>query len=95
MIGKKSIARISGVLYAAVFGSLITFGIHAHWSSMSTALLIPLSAAVFVAFYFVGRWIELSSELNKKLPTSSKELRRRTKEFYDSLDSEERHRSRR
>jgi hypothetical protein len=95
MIGKKSIARIAGVLYAAVFGSLITFGIYAHWSNVSIALLVPLAAVVFVAFYFVGRWIEVRSELNKKLPTSGKELRRRTKEFYDSLDSQERHGSRR
>jgi hypothetical protein len=50
--------------------------------------LVLLSAAFFVAFYFVGLWVHVRNEQNKKLPTNSKELRRRTKEFYDSLDSQ-------
>jgi len=88
MIDTKNILRLSGVLYAVLFGSLFTFAIHAYWPDMRAAVFLPVSGAVFVAFYIVGMWVGVRNEQNKKLPTSSKELRRRTKEFYDSLDSQ-------
>jgi hypothetical protein len=62
---------------------------------MSLRVLVLLSGAVFVALYFAGKWIGVRSEQNKKIPTSSKELRRRTKEFYDRLASQGRPHSRR
>jgi len=88
MIGNKSIARFLGVWYAAVFGSVIMFGIHFLWPDVSAAVLLLVSGAGFVVFYFVGRWIAVRTELNKKLPTSGKELKRRTKAFYEWLDSQ-------
>jgi hypothetical protein len=93
MISEKSVGRIFGLCLAAVFGALIMGGLD--WHQMSRGALLLLSGAVFVALYFAGRWIAVRSELNKKLPTSSKELRRRTKEFYDWLDSQGRPQSRR
>jgi hypothetical protein len=88
MMGKKSIAVIVGVCTAAIYGSLVLVGIKDHWPKMSLRVLVLLSGAVFVALYFAGKWIGVRSEQNKKLPTSSKELRRRTKEFYDRLASQ-------
>ena len=47
--------------------------------------------AVFVVFWVSGSYAflwamgERADELAKKIPTSSRELQRRTKEFYDSL----------
>jgi len=88
MIGKESIGPLLGICYAAVFGTLFMVGLHGFWPDVSIWILVPLSAVFFVAFYVAGQWIHVRNEQNKKLPTSSKELRRRTKEFYDSLDSE-------
>lgn len=88
MIAKKSIGPIFGVFIAAVYGTLITVGAHDYLPDMSTWVLLLLSGALCVALYFVGRWIAVRSELNKKLPTSSKELRKRRKRFYDWLDSQ-------
>jgi hypothetical protein len=41
----------------------------------------------YVASYLVWNWtfFERPAELKKKMPISSKELQRRTKEFYDNL----------
>ena len=94
MIGKKSIGRLLGACYAAVFGTLIMGGIYNYSPHMSVGVLLPLSGVVFVGSYFGGRWIAIRNEENKKI-TSSKELRRRTKEFYDWLDSQGRPQSQR
>jgi hypothetical protein len=88
MIAKKSLGPLLGLCYGAVFGTLVIAGLHSYWPDMSVWVLVPLWAAFFVAFYFAGLWIHIRNEKNKKLPTNSKELRRRTKEFFDSLDSQ-------
>jgi len=55
------------------------------------AQLRPIVAVIFLvsfcACYLVWYWIFFtrSEELKKKLPISSKELQRKTKEFYDGL----------
>jgi len=95
MISKKSVGHLTGVCYAAVFGALIIGGIHNYWPDMSTAVLLLLSGALLVSFYFAGRWIAVREEENKKLPTSSRELKKQKKEFYDWLDSQGRPQSRR
>jgi len=87
MIGKKSVGPLLGACYAAVFGTIIMVGIHGYWPDMSVGVLLLLSGALFVGFYFTGRWIAVRNEQNKKLPTSGKELRRKNQEFYDWLDS--------
>jgi hypothetical protein len=95
MIGKKSIGPLLGLCYAAVFGTFATLGIHDYFPGLSTRVFVLLSGAAFVAFYCVGKWVHSRGEQNERLPTSSKELRRRTKEFYDWLDSQGRPPSRR
>jgi hypothetical protein len=69
-------------------------GIHDHWPDMGTRAMVLLSGALFIAFYFAGKWVEVRKEFNKKLPTSSRELRRRKKKFYDRLASRGRPQSR-
>src|ERR1700757_4440894 len=85
MIGKKSIGNLVGAWYAAIYGALIMMVICAYWPGMSIAVFLLLSSAVCIAVYWAGRWIHARKELNKKLPVSSKELRRRKKDFYDRL----------
>jgi hypothetical protein len=45
--------------------------------------------ALWIGFYFAGVWavVDRLAELARKFPISSKELRRRTKAFYDQLSS--------
>ena len=95
MMSKKSIGPLLGLCYAAVFGTFVTIGIHDYLPDLSTRVFVLLSFAGFVAFYFAGLWIHVRDEQNKKLPTDSKELRRRTKRFYEWLDSQGRPQSRR
>lgn len=49
--------------------------------------LLLMFIGLCIAYYFVWNWFfyERPAELEKKLPITSKELRRRKKEFYDSL----------
>jgi len=86
MISKTSIGRVVGVCTAAIYGSFIMIGVHDFWPNMSTLAMILLAGAVCVVLYLAGRWIAARKELNKRLPISSKELRRRRKEFYEGLN---------
>jgi len=87
MISGKNIGRIFGVCLAAVFATPIMFGIHNRWPSMNIVLMLVLFGSVCFALYFAGVWVEARDERNRKLPLSSKELRRRKKELYDWLAS--------
>lgn len=87
MIGKKNLDRIFAVFLAAVYGGLIMGGLSASWPRSNLTRYLLLSSVVCVALYFAGMWIRAKIERNRKLPTSSKELRRRTREFYSWLDS--------
>ena len=95
MMPKKSMGPITGVCYSAVFGTLIVVGLRDYLPDMSLRVFVLLAGAIFVALYFAGGWLAVRNEQNKKLPTSSKELRRRTKQFYSWLDSQGRPRPRR
>ncbi len=95
MISRKSIGPLLGLFYAAVFGTFASIWIHDYLPELSTRTFVLLSGAGFVAFYFAGLWIDGREEENRKLPTNSKELRKRTKRFYEWLDSQGRPQSRR
>ncbi len=68
--------------------TLVTVAMEGFAPHLRPGTVVSVFLVAWVASYFVGYWImiERPAELRKKLPTSSKELRRRTKEFYDSLD---------
>jgi len=55
--------------------------------TLSLVFLILIYIAVSAIFTVAWTWVffEWPAELKKKLPISSEELRRRKKEFYDSL----------
>jgi hypothetical protein len=89
VIGKQNIGRLYGVCLATVFTSLIAAGTHELWRE-HTITALPILVLLWIGFYFTGRWVAVDrpAELNKKIPVSSKELRRRTKAFYDWLASQ-------
>ena len=87
MIGKKSAGRLLGVCFVVTFGVLITAKIYGLWPGMHLALTVLIFIGLGVGFYLTGIWVVVDrpAELNKKFPISSKEHRRRKKEFYDWL----------
>jgi ammonia channel protein AmtB len=86
MMGRKRIERIFGALFATTYAALITGGL-SHQSRIATLLFVFVVS--WIVIYFVGVWIERRrEELTKKIPVSGKELRRRTKQFYDWLASQ-------
>jgi len=53
-------------------------------------VVILVFLAMWIGIYLAGVWaaVDRPAELNRKLPTSSKELRRQKKSFYDWLASQ-------
>lgn len=77
--------RIGLWVSAMVPATLVTIsGESFHLSPRAVLAVFMVS---WVASYFALDWamLERAAELKKKYPISSKELRRRTKEFYDSV----------
>jgi len=68
-------------LSASVYTALTFLAVYGLWTriGMLSSVLIIFSLAI--GFYFLGKWlvIDRPAELDKKLPTSSAELRRRKK----------------
>ena len=86
MIGKRNIGRSYGVLMATIYATLVTGIIYGLWR-LPIGWTLFVFVALWIGFYFTGVWaaVDRPAELNRKLPVSSKELRRRKKEFYDWL----------
>jgi len=89
MIGKKNIGRLYGVCLATMYSTLITWIVYGVVGGLRPVLLILVFVAMWIGIYFAGVWaaVDRPAELNRKLPTSSKELRRQKKSFYDWLAS--------
>ena len=86
VIGKKALARAFGILLATVFAALITVLLARR---LSPAVALPIFIVLWIVIYFAGVWSEQRrEELARKIPVNSKELRRRTKAFYDWLASQ-------
>ena len=85
--GKPRVQRIGAWLYALAFAvlTIVAFGgLYPHFRAR--ALLVAFFA-LWILFSFVWRWVffERGPELDKKIPLSSKELRRRKKAYFDDL----------
>jgi len=89
MVEKKNIGRFYGVCLATIYATLITVMARGVWHGLHIALTLLLFISLWAGFYFAGVWAstERRAELNKILPISSKELRRRKKALYDWLAS--------
>jgi len=92
MINKKNSGRFFGAVLATTWGTLITFMVQEHWPGLHILPILLIFSALWIGFYFAGIWaiIDRPAELNRKFPISSRELRRRKKEFYDWLTWQDR-----
>ncbi len=90
MIEKKNLGRFYGICLATIYATLITVTVCDVWHGLHVALTLVLFVSLWTGFYFAGVWAstERRAELNKKFPISSKELRRRKRQFYDWLASQ-------
>ena len=81
------IARISAWLYALVAAFLTTVAFGMLIPQVRFGLLVLLFIALWAVFVLAWHWLVFVrlEELDKKIPLSSNELRRRKKEFFDSL----------
>jgi 4-hydroxybenzoate polyprenyltransferase len=63
----------------------VAIAVHFH-PDLPLIIILPLYGFSTLVLAFAWRvYFERPKELDKKIPISSKELRRRKKEFYDSL----------
>ena len=92
MFGKKNIGRFTGVFMATVYTALISGAVYKFFHGLRLGVLALIFVVLWVGFYVAGNWaaVERPAELNRKFPTSSKDLRARRKAFYDWLASQAR-----
>jgi hypothetical protein len=88
MLNKKNIGRAFGVSLATIYATLIAETIYDICPGMH---VLPGRVDIhlpFIGLYGAGFWalVDRPVELDRKFPTSSKELRRRKKELNDWLD---------
>jgi len=88
MMGAKTTARVHAIMLASTFAPLIAFLVYGY--SHRWTVVVPIFLALWLGFYQAGLWSSERTEEFKKLPISSHELRRRKKEFYDWLASQNR-----
>jgi hypothetical protein len=90
MIGKKNIGRLTGVCLATVYTTLISGTVYGLFHGLRLGFLTVIFIALWIGIYFAGNWaaVDRPAELDRKFPTSSKQLRARTKAFYDWLASQ-------
>jgi len=90
MLGKKNIGRVYGASLATIYSTLITGMTYGFSGGLRFGLVLSIFIGLWIAIYFAGVWVAVDrpAELNRKFPFSSKELRRRKKEFYDWLASQ-------
>jgi hypothetical protein len=86
--GWRSQIRPIGTAMYAIASAFLT--VIAVWQFHASARVLPvllIFVGLCVMFYFVWYWVfyERPAELEKRLPVSSKELRRRKKEFFENL----------
>jgi hypothetical protein len=87
MFSKNTSGRLYGACLAVVYVCLVVAAVNGLWSRIGAWPTAILLLALGLGFYLAGVWAFLDRpvELDRKIPVSSKELRRRKKEFYDWL----------
>jgi drug/metabolite transporter (DMT)-like permease len=92
VISRKNTGRICGLCLAAIGVALVAASLPGLWLKIGKASSLGLLLLLGIGFYYAGGWASTArpAELKKKYPISSKELRRITREFYESLSSENR-----
>jgi hypothetical protein len=85
--GQRLLYRVGLWICALVPAALVTAAIQGSNADLRSGVTLAIFTLSWIASYFVAHWamFERSAELRRKYPVSSKELRRRQKEFYDNL----------
>jgi hypothetical protein len=80
--------RIGIWVCALAPATLVTVAVQSFQFNLSPRATLAIILGSWIASSFAMNWamFERATELKTKYPISSKELRRRTKEFYDSLN---------
>ena len=89
MIGKENLGRVTSICVATAYATFATLIVYGIWGGLRIALVLSIFVVFWAAFYFMGIWItvERPAELEKKIPFTGKELRRRKNAFYEWLAS--------
>ena len=82
---KPPVQRVGAWLYALASAVLAMVAFH---PNVRPIFLVVIFIVMLVLFRIVWGWIffQRRAELDKKIPVSSKELRKRKKEFFDNLE---------
>jgi len=82
---KPLVQRVGTWLYALASAVLALVAFH---PNVRPIFLLVMFVAMWLLFRIVWGWVffQRLAELDKKIHVSSKELRKRKKEFFDSLD---------
>jgi hypothetical protein len=83
MMNKSTTSRVYGIFLATPFSIAITFAICRLWPGIQTPLVLLIFIGLWVGCFITGVWI-----MNRSLPISGAERRRRNKQFYDWLRSQ-------
>jgi len=87
---RRSVLRIGTAMQAILYAVLVTGIVWRFNPTLPYGALVLIFVGFCIAFYFLWIWVfvERPAELAKKLPISSKELRRKRQEFYDNLPND-------
>jgi len=87
MMNKNTTAWSYGAVLATTFAIVVTYLVLGVWPGLHISLILIMFAGLWGGFFITGIWIVRyrSNELNRKLPTSGMEYRRRKREFYEWL----------
>jgi hypothetical protein len=82
---KPLVQRLGSWLYALASAVLALVAFH---PNVRPIFLLVIFVAMWLLFRIVWGWIffQRRAELDKKIPVTSRELRKRQKEFFDSLE---------
>ena len=85
--GKPWVQRIGAWLYGLGSAVLTIVAFGGLYPAFRPRSLLIAFFVLWIFFSFVWRWVffDRRAELNTKIPISSKELRRRKRDFFDSL----------
>ncbi len=87
---RRSVLRIGTAMQAILYAVLVTGIVWRFNPTLPYGALVLIFVGFCIALYFLWIWVfvERPAELAKKLPISSKELRRKRQEFYDNLPND-------
>jgi hypothetical protein len=87
MMNKDTTALCYGAVLATTFATVVTSLTIGFWHGLQISLILMIFFGFWIGFFITGIWVVRyrSEELDKKLPISATDYRRRKKEFYEWL----------